>query len=196
MVVLVACSSVSLGGCLSDRDAATRGKHFQTPAARYGVTIAAPAYLTGLVTGEHDMQNEPVTVRCATCHALLSKRPALPTSAAGAAGPHAQLRLQHGELHCAACHDGVAVDSLRLADGRALALVDAIELCSQCHGPQARDYRHGAHGGMRGYWDLSRGPRQRNTCVSCHDPHEPAYPSYRPAPPPNDRFAEGAARHE
>lgn len=165
-------------------------------APSYATVQASPAFLTGLVTGERDSQGEPVTIRCATCHAMLAKPPKLPATASDAAGPHAGMRFKHGELACASCHDRDTVYSMRLADGRELALVDVIQLCSQCHGPQARDYRHGAHGGMRGYWDLSRGPRQRNTCVSCHDPHEPAYPTYLPAAPPNDRFAQGARRHE
>jgi hypothetical protein len=63
-----------------------------------------------------------------------------------------------------------------------------MDLCGQCHGPQARDYAHGAHGGMTGYWDLSRGPRERNNCIDCHDPHAPAFPKVRPVFAPKDRF--------
>ena len=67
--------------------------------------------------------------------------------------------------------------------------------CAQCHGPQYRDYRHGAHGGMRGHWDLSRGPRERNHCVACHDPHAPAFGQFEPVPGPRDRFTGAAAPH-
>ena len=72
---------------------------------------------------------------------------------------------------------------------------DALRLCAQCHGPQYRDYRHGAHGGMRGHWDLSRGPRERNHCVACHDPHAPAFGQFEPVPGPRDRFTGAAAPH-
>ena len=65
---------------------------------------------------------------------------------------------------------------------------EALTLCSQCHGPQRRDYDHGAHGGMTGYWDRSRGGRQRNHCVDCHDPHQPAYVGGLPVPAARDRF--------
>jgi formate-dependent nitrite reductase cytochrome c552 subunit len=65
----------------------------------------------------------------------------------------------------------------------------AIELCAQCHGPQYRDYKAGAHGGMTGNWDLSRGPRVRNHCVDCHEAHAPRYPGTRPVLRPNDRIA-------
>jgi hypothetical protein len=61
------------------------------------------------------------------------------------------------------------------------------QLCGQCHGPQKRDYDHGAHGGMTGYWDRSLGPRKRNPCTACHSPHSPAYPQVWPAPGPRDR---------
>lgn len=77
---------------------------------------------------------------------------------------------------------------LHLADGTRLELVEALSLCGQCHGLQRRDYAHGAHGGMNGYWDLHAGPRTRNHCVHCHDPHQPKYPRLLPAPPPRDRF--------
>ncbi len=98
------------------------------------------------------------------------------------------MRYAHGERTCLSCHNARDYDTLRLADGSALAYRNVIKLCAQCHGPQYRDYRHGSHGGMNGYWDLSRGPRYRNNCVDCHDPHAPAYPRVRPAPPPRDRF--------
>jgi hypothetical protein len=193
---VLACASLLVSACLADREPAAQRALVPTRAPTHAVTLSAPKFLTGLMTGARDVQGDPVTIRCPTCHAMLAKPAVLPANAAGAAGPHLGLRFKHGELPCGSCHDNARVYALRLADGRELALVDAIELCSQCHGPQARDYRHGAHGGMRGYWDLSRGPRERNTCVGCHDPHEPAYPQFLPAPPPNDRFAQGAGHHD
>ena len=181
--------SLWLAACLSDESTPRIAERGVTAPAVYAVTIAAPDWLNGLNTGVRDQQSDRVSVRCNTCHELLTKPPQLPQTVAGLGGPHRGLKFEHGELRCAACHDDTTVHNLRLADGRSLALTDAMALCSQCHGPQARDYRHGAHGGMRGYWDLSRGPRQRNTCVSCHDPHQPRYPTYMPLPPPRDRFA-------
>jgi hypothetical protein len=101
----------------------------------------------------------------------------------------------HGELNCNSCHAKSDRDLLRLADGSKIPFQETMQLCGQCHGPQMRDYRHGAHGGMNGYWDLSRGPRQRNHCVNCHDPHSPAYPKVEPAPPPRDRFLNSEQSH-
>jgi hypothetical protein len=57
------------------------------------------------------------------------------------------------------CHDPARYDRLRLATGESIPMTDALQLCAQCHGTQHRDWRHGAHGGMSGHWDLARGPR-------------------------------------
>ncbi len=48
-------------------------------------------------------------------------------------------------------------DSLQLADGHRVEFTDVMTLCGQCHGPQMKDFNHGVHGGLNGYWDLSRG---------------------------------------
>ena len=77
--------------------------------------------------------------------------------------------------------------TLRLADGAALPYTEVMQLCAQCHGPQHRDYQHGAHGGMAGYWDLSKGGRTRANCIDCHVPHAPKYQPVQPARGPNDR---------
>jgi hypothetical protein len=128
----------------------------------------------------------PAGIACATCHAD-GVRPAI-ASRAGAAAFHLGVELRHGGLRCDACHAPADRTRLRLADGEEIAFPDVMRLCGQCHGPQLRDYQHGAHGGMRGYWDLSRGPRERNSCIVCHGAHEPAYPKVIPAAPPRDRF--------
>ena len=83
---------------------------------------------------------------------------------------------------------------MRLADGRKLPFSEAQLLCAQCHGPQARDYLHGAHGGMNGYWDKARGTR--NTCTDCHDPHAPLYPAWTPVFHPRDAGARQQAARE
>lgn len=130
----------------------------------------------------------PAGIACATCHAA-GLRPSL-AARAGASAFHLGVELRHGGLRCDACHAPTDRTRLRLADGEELAFPEVMRLCGQCHGPQLRDYQHGAHGGMRGYWDLTRGPRERNSCVVCHGAHEPAYPKVIPAPPPRDRFLE------
>ena len=86
------------------------------------------------------------------------------------------------------CHNERDYDTLRLADGTSVRYEEVSRLCAQCHGSQARDYAHGVHGGMSGYWDTTRGVQTRNQCTHCHAPHAPAYPSMRPTFKPRDRF--------
>lgn len=127
-----------------------------------------------------------------TCHATRASD--LDNGAAGGTPKtfHQGLAYAHGGQSCLSCHHSEDYDALRLADGRKLAFSDAQKLCSQCHGPQTRDYLNGSHGGMRGYWDKTKGTRTRNTCTDCHDPHAPAFPQLTPVFAPRD----GAARQQ
>ncbi len=150
-----------------------------------------PRVLTGAV--EH--AGRPATIACSTCHAVRPPNPAN-HAAADLDQFHQGLQIAHGTNSCLSCHDPGDYDGLRLADGRKVAFADSINLCSQCHGPQRRDYEHGAHGGMNGYWDLTKGGRYRNTCVDCHDPHVPKYQGAIPMPHAHDRFQSAGAAHE
>lgn len=152
------------------------------------VETHVPEALTGLASGVVDPRGNQAPIACTTCHEIRDEPHALPQRAEDLGGPHAGLVYRHGDLPCASCHHPERYDQLRLADGTGIALTEAMQLCAQCHGPQARDYRGGSHGGMRGHWDLSRGSRIRNHCVDCHDSHAPAFPQVQPAPPPRDRF--------
>ncbi|HUR53142.1 MAG TPA: hypothetical protein VMZ71_03355 [Gemmataceae bacterium] len=152
------------------------------------VIVRKPAGPPAIRTGTFDEKGNPVSVACATCH---TNRPANPDAKLGKPLVmfHQGLVGAHGNLACASCHnpaDGFA--SLRLADGKSVPYAEVMTLCAQCHGPQFRDYQHGAHGGMTGFWDLTKGGRARNNCVDCHDSHAPKYPTVTPARGPNDRF--------
>jgi formate-dependent nitrite reductase cytochrome c552 subunit len=152
----------------------------------FPVEIHVPPRLTGVATTEVDSLRRPVQASCVSCHSL--RPPAeIPTSTAALDEFHQGLTFNHGELSCASCHAPGPTPRLRRADGTTLDLRDAILLCRQCHGPQGRDYDHGAHGGMTGHWDLSVGGRMRNHCVDCHDPHTPAFQPTRPVLLPRDR---------
>lgn len=159
-----------------------------TPSGKFSVQIRKPAGPPRIQTGFSDAHGQPVTVACDVCH---TTRPANPQARLGMELTtfHQGLKGKHGQLTCISCHHPTeGYQSLRLADGQSVAFVDVMQLCAQCHGPQYRDYQHGSHGGMAGYWDLSKGPRYRNNCVDCHDPHAPRYPIVQPARGPNDRF--------
>ena len=163
---------------------------------RHPVAVRTPHGPPGVPAGTFDEKGRPVSVACATCH---TTKPANADAKLGTPLTqfHQGLVGKHGTLSCTSCHnpaDGYA--SLRLADGKGVPYSQVMTLCAQCHGPQFRDYQHGAHGGMTGYWDLSKGGRTRNSCVDCHDPHAPKYPTVSPARGPNDRFQTGGGGHE
>ncbi len=134
-----------------------------------------------------DAGGQATKLACSTCHSM---KQAVPTQRGGSGLRlfHQGLEVAHGNLTCLSCHNPDDYDALRLADGRRVPFERVMDLCAQCHGPQARDYAHGAHGGMSGYWDRTRGTQVRNQCTHCHAPHAPAYPTMRPTFKPRDRF--------
>lgn len=143
-----------------------------------------PTTLGVVDTPLQDVHGSPIGVGCDSCHggeAPIAARPGEPERF------HTGVDLVHGDTSCDGCHSADRL-GLHLADGSPLAFGDVVQLCAQCHGPQWRDYQHGAHGGMTGAWDLRRGDRSRNSCIVCHPAHAPAYPVVQPAPGPRDRF--------
>jgi len=158
-------------------------------ASLHPVEVHVPTTLGVADTPLVDGQGRPIGVRCATCH---GPEPTLSWAAEEGAPTtfHEAVDLRHGDLSCFACHVESDRTKLHLADGTPLELRDAMTLCAQCHGVQVRDYDRGSHGGMNGYWDRRRGPRDRNHCVTCHAPHAPSYGSVLPVHPPRDRYLE------
>lgn len=156
----------------------------------FPVTIHAPGGLGAVDTPLTDARGEAVGVACASCHDERDGAPAIADSDGPPERFHETVTLRHGELGCESCHDEDRT-RLHLADGTLLDFADALRLCAQCHGPQYRDYTHGAHGGMTGCWDLSSCGRDRNHCLDCHAAHAPAYPTFYPVFPPRDRHYGG-----
>lgn len=158
-------------------------------------TIVAPPGSGTLKTTETEVSGAPVGVACATCHgqndatteSLAERALATSKSTDGKRIMHAELELVHGDLQCSSCHEAESPDLLHSSDGAQFALSESMRLCSQCHGLIRKAYDNGAHGGMRGYWDLQRGPRARNTCIACHNPHSPAHPQIIPVAGPKDK---------
>ena len=141
----------------------------------------------GQPMGKVDVAGVEHRIACMTCH---TGRTPDPRNAGGADLDlfHQGLVVRHGANTCLSCHNANDYGTLRLASGEAVAFDQSPRLCGQCHGPQFKDFLHGAHGGMNGYWDLSAGGRLRQACTSCHDPHAPAYPQVMPMPHARDRF--------
>lgn len=139
-----------------------------------------------------DPQGRSASVACSTCHQV--RQPNFENvSAATLDEFHQGMEFAHGNITCYACHNPDDSDTLRLADDSSVPYEKVMQLCSQCHGLQATAYAHGAHGGMNGYWDLSRGPQMKNNCIDCHDPHSPKYPKMVVGFKPRDRFNESTA---
>lgn len=154
----------------------------------YDDIIVPPAALGELKTGITDLHGKPVGVKCSTCHTEGNKREPAADTPAQLSDFHTDMEFDHGQLSCSSCHATDDRDKLKLADGTQLAFDDTIEQCAQCHSSEYRSFKHGAHGGASGYWDRTEGARVRNHCVTCHDPHDPAFPDVTPADPPRDRF--------
>ena len=153
------------------------------------VTIRKPDVHPSVSTGETDAQGKPINIACATCHD--NRKPNFNQRSGHALREfHQGLHYDHGNQSCLSCHNSENYDTLKRADGRSIELNDSMTLCSQCHSTQHRDYLAGLHGGMTGYWDLTRGGRTRNTCIDCHDPHRPKYPTVTPVFPPKPVIGE------
>ncbi len=152
------------------------------------VTIKPGPPTPRLDTGLKDPHGKPITVACSTCHSTTTPNADRKT-AHDLVQAHRGLSYAHGNLTCLSCHNAKDYDTLHLADGRSVAFPDVMTLCAQCHGTAMRDYTHGSHGGMTGHWDLTRGPRVKNNCVNCHDPHHPKFPLVKPVLPPRDRIS-------
>lgn len=199
LAVVMLCVSISRTSVRDDphtnRDAVThvaqseQSAVFITSATQYPVIIRKPFGPPRIKLAGTDPQGRTGSVACSTCHAV--RKPNFENKTAATLDEfHQGMAFNHGKIACYACHNPDGSDSLRLADGTKVEYENVMTLCSQCHGPQATAFAHGAHGGMNGHWDLTRGPQMKNNCVDCHDPHEPSYPNMVVGFKPKDRFNE------
>jgi len=161
--------------------------------ATHGTLIESPQTLGVVDSPLVDVNGTPIGVECETCH---GPNPATSWAATPGKPFHTGVGVteggvrflhKHGHLRCDNCHTEDRL-TVHLADGTHLSLGDTMRLCAQCHGPQSRDYQHGSHGGMDGFWDLRQGPRTRNNCVVCHAPHAPHFEPRLPAKGPQDWY--------
>ncbi len=162
------------------------------PLEKHPIHVRRPDGPPRVHTGLVDSGGNRVTAACSTCHNQRESDTQSRTSA-DLREFHTGMKFSHGNLTCLSCHNTNDYDTLKLADGQPVQYRHVMQLCGQCHGPQMKDYKHGAHGGMTGHWDLTRGPRTRNNCVDCHHPHTPQFPHMRPTFKPRDRFLNGSS---
>jgi formate-dependent nitrite reductase cytochrome c552 subunit len=160
----------------------------------HSVVIRKPAGPPKVKLASTDPQQRTAEVACSTCHSI--RPPNLENRTSKTFDEfHQGLEFTHGQLACYSCHNPSNSESLRLADGSEVAYTEVLTLCSQCHSKQAESFAHGAHGGMNGHWDLSRGPQTKNNCIDCHDPHSPKYPQMVVTFKPKDRFNSAEDSH-
>jgi hypothetical protein len=187
---IVASGICSWAGGPPQRAGSSSSRESKEPVERpdeFRVTIRRPSGPPLIELKQPDSMGRVGLVACSTCHSIrppnLENR--TPTDLKQF---HQGMPMKHGALACYSCHNPDNSDTLRLADGSVVEYADVMNMCAQCHGRQAKAYARGFHGGMTGYWDLSRGGRVRNNCIDCHDPHAPQFPMMQPTFKPRDRF--------
>ena len=204
LVVLGVCLAALCSGTLAFLFATTSSNQNEegsssTPqvsdSSDFAIEIRRPTGPPTVDVGQLDFHGKPVSIACAACHA--TRRPNLANKLPSDLNEfHTSLELVHGNIACMSCHNQNDYDSLKLADGSRVEFQNVMTLCAQCHGQQAREFDLGIHGGMTGYWDLSRGGQQKNNCVDCHHPHKPAFPKMKPTFKPKDRFLDNSEHHD
>ena len=94
---------------------------------------------------------------------------------------HWNITMEHAGddvMTCTTCHDTQNAELLTTLNDRDVELDHSYKVCAQCHNAIADDWAGGAHGKRIGGWTP---PRVVTSCVSCHDPHQPAWDTRWPA---------------
>ncbi|MEJ4088795.1 cytochrome c3 family protein [Galbibacter orientalis] len=150
----------------------------------HGITISSEKYieekdLIEVTEGEFTFlipeRKEKLTMyACTECHSkpleeLKGGVGALPKS-------HWDIEIVHGDantMNCLTCHNGGGnMDNLHSLTGEIIDFNKSYQLCSQCHTSQFKDWKGGAHGKNISGWAP---PRAINSCVNCHNPHQPKF---------------------
>ncbi|MBI2026966.1 MAG: hypothetical protein HYS98_04075 [Deltaproteobacteria bacterium] len=126
---------------------------------------------------------------CTQCHRATLSRNLKPDIKSRQPENHKTLILKHMPevTNCYLCHNNRSSNELHLLEGQSINYDQSAQLCSQCHGIEAADWREGLHGAQRGSWKFDA---ERLSCVECHNPHHPTFPQYRALPPPKRRLRE------
>ncbi len=129
------------------------------------------------------MQDPPMTdigsleMDCSSCHAIFPSSKDEPEERL----QHLDIVLEHGlNDRCDNCHSRGAHDKLELYGDELVDFDQVQRLCAKCHGPTYRDWENGIHGKTMGSWDVNDPAHRVLLCTECHDPHHPAFQSYKP----------------
>jgi hypothetical protein len=117
---------------------------------------------------------------CSNCHTQPVAK-LVAGKKAGEKKSHWDIEIIHGSaevMNCQTCHGDKNMNDLVSLTGSAILFDESYKQCRQCHTTQYADWVGGSHGKRLGGW---MPPRIMNTCVSCHNPHKPAFESRWPS---------------
>ncbi|BDD06059.1 cytochrome c3 family protein [Aureibacter tunicatorum] len=86
---------------------------------------------------------------------------------------HWDVIMAHGDsstMDCATCHDEKNMNQLKSITNKTVSFNASYAVCAQCHSTQFKEWENGAHGKRLNGWGK---PKIRQTCVGCHNPHDP-----------------------
>lgn len=127
------------------------------------------------------VQNKLKYFPCSNCHTESLEKLQSGLNQKTKQSAHWEVSLKHANteiMNCQTCHSPTDPDSLQSLSGKAISFEHSYKVCGQCHSSQINDWVGGAHGKRLGGWVE---PRVAKTCVSCHNPHKPAFDSRWPA---------------
>lgn len=138
--------------------------------------LLADTELIKITEGEHtflipERKGQIKSYSCIECHI----RPVTQMKTAVGQKAHWDIKLNHANseiMNCATCHNGENMNSLNSLTGQNIDLNLSHKVCSQCHSNQFEDWKGGAHGKKVAGWAP---PRASQTCVNCHNPHDPGF---------------------
>ena len=156
----------------------------------HGISISSENYISEIKTieiteGDHtflipERKSHIKSYNCTECH---TKSLAELNEGRSGKKAHWDISIKHANentMNCATCHNGNDMDNLKSLTDTTIDFNNSYLVCSQCHSKQFQDWKGGAHGKRLGGWAP---PRLSNTCVNCHNPHDPHFESRYP-----DRF--------
>ncbi|MDP3312535.1 cytochrome C [Lutibacter sp.] len=120
-----------------------------------------------------ERKSQIVSYKCSECHSQPLEK--LKEHKVGEKAAHWNIKLNHAgpeTMNCTTCHNKNDFDHLQSLTNSSIDFNFSYKLCSQCHQKEFKDWKGGAHGKQLGGWAP---PRLSNTCVNCHNPHNPKF---------------------
>lgn len=163
-------------------------KAYAAPATELPADLSSVAHLAALDTHQVHIHERHFFVPnreqsltafpCSNCHTddVGALKTALGTEEKLA---HWDQELHHANatiMNCETCHDTKTNELVSLT-GERIGFNNSYLLCGQCHQGEQKDWAGGAHGKRIGGW---ANPVVRETCVNCHNPHNPGFESKMP----------------